>query len=115
MTAIFKNAIKKEVGVNEDGSGISVYQAPTGKASYLIQCDIACTENSGVQVTVEIADATGDTACLVKNAPVPVGSALQVLDGQKVVLEPGDELLVKCETEGSTVDVIVSLVEDVNS
>jgi hypothetical protein len=115
MTAIFKNAIKKQVGKNVDGSGVAVYQAPTGKASYLIQCDIACTEDSGVQVTVEVVDATGDTACLVKNAPVPTGSSLQVLDGQKVVLESGDSLLVKCETEGSTVDVIVSLVEDVNS
>lgn len=114
MSAIFKNAIKKNVSKNVDGSGVVVYTAAEG-AAYLIQCDIACIADSGVQVTVEIKDATGDTACLVKNAPIPTGSSLQVLDGQKVVLEENDQLLVKCETQGSSVDVVVSLVENVNS
>jgi hypothetical protein len=54
------------------------------------------------------------TAYLIKNAPVPVGSSIQVIDSQKIVLEEGDKLQVVCDTPGSTVDVILSLVEGVN-
>jgi hypothetical protein len=107
---IFKSVISAAVG----GSFTSVYTTPTGKASYLIQCDVACIGDTGVQATIKLVKSVGGTAHLVKNVPIPVGSTLQVLDGQKVVLESGDSLQVKCETDGETVDVIVSLVEDVN-
>lgn len=113
IAGIFKNAIASEVG----NTFTSVYTAPstpTAKTSYLIECDIACTEDSGVQISVKLTKGDGSSAYVVKNAPVPVGSAIQVIDGQKIVLMPGDSLDVKCETSGSTVDVILSLVEDVN-
>lgn len=113
IAGIFKNAIAHEVG----NSFTSVYTAPTtptAQTSYLIECDIACTGDSGVQITVKLTKADESFAYIVKNAPVPVGSAIQVIDGQKIVLMPGDSLDVKCETPGSKVDVILSLVEDVN-
>jgi hypothetical protein len=110
IAGIFKNAIA--VGVSNTLT--SVYTAPTAKTSYLIECDIACTGDSGVQISVKLSKADGSSAYVVKSAPVPVGSSIQVIDGQKIVLMPGDSLKVKCETPGSTVDVILSLVEDVN-
>jgi LysM repeat protein len=113
IAGIFKNAIASEVG----NTFTSVYTAPmtpTAQTSYLIECDIACTGDSGVQISVKLTKADASFAYVVKNAPVPVGSAIQVIDGQKIVLMPGDSLDVKCETPGNTVDVILSLVEDVN-
>ncbi|MFN4975838.1 MAG: hypothetical protein ACK5GV_11385 [Bacteroidota bacterium] len=110
---IFKNAIKKEVGT----SWTPIYTAPVGKTSYIIECDIASNGNTGVQVSVRIVDVSAlpapIEAHIVKNAPIPVGSAIQIIDGQKIVLESGDILQVKCESTGQTVDVVTSLVEDV--
>lgn len=110
MASTFKNSIKSEVG-----DWTEIYKTPADKASYLIQCDIACVGNSGVQTSVRVKKQNGDIAHLVKLAPVPVGSSIQIIDGQKIVLEGEDSLEIKCETSGETVDVIVSLIEDVNS
>jgi len=107
----FKNAIAT---VADTDGFVAVYTAPVDKTSYVIECDIACLESSGVQGSVRLQKADTSTAHIVKSAPVPVGSAIQVIDGQKIVLEPGDALEVKCETTSSSVDVVVSLVEDVN-
>lgn len=107
---IFKNAIKS--GVNN--SWTNIYTAPSGKTSYVIECDVASTGNTGVQVSVQVIDTSAAvTAHIVKNAPIPVGSAIQIIDGQKIVLESGDILQIKCESIGQTVDVVASLVEDV--
>jgi hypothetical protein len=118
----FKNAIKAGVtdtspaGDTALNGFTTIYRAPTSPslyASYLIECDIACTGNTGVQASVRIKTSLA-TAYLVKEAPVPLGSTLQVIDGQKVVLGPGDSIEVKCLSAGQTVDVVVSLVENVN-
>jgi hypothetical protein len=109
-TGIFKNAIK--TGVNNTWT--QVYASPATKTSYLIQCDVANIANSGVQISIRVKDnSTSTYAFLVKNAPVPVGSSIQVIDGQKIVLESLDALELICDTTGSTVDVVVSLIEDV--
>ena len=52
---------------------------------------------------------------IVKDAPIPVGSALQVLDGgAKVVMQSGDILNVKSDT-ASSADVWVSVVDTISS
>lgn len=109
--SLFKNAVAAAVG----NSFVTIYTAPVGKDSYTIELDIASNGNTGVQITARLHDVSAAvTANIVKGAPVPVGSALQVIDGQKIVLEAGDYIEVKCDTPGETVDVILSLVEDVN-
>lgn len=108
----FKNAIKAGIG----NSFQAVYTAPVGKDSYTIELDVSNNGNTGVQITARIHDlSAGVTANIVKGAPVPIGSALQVIDGQKIVLEAGDYIELKCDTAGETVDAIMSLVEDVNN
>lgn len=117
MAATFKNVIKPQVGkpATAESDWTTIYTAPSGKTSYIIQCDISCVGTTGVQTSVRIKKADTTTiGHLVKMAPVPIGSAIQVIDGQKLVLEPGDSLQVVCETVSEKVDVIVSLIEDVN-
>lgn len=122
----FKNAIRSGVGKNQttDGSGnttlvnegfTTIYTTPNTFASYVIECDIACVSDSGVQVSVRVKKSDGTKAHVVKSAPVPIGSSIQIIDGQKLVLESGDSLEVMCDTNGESVDVIVSLVENVNN
>ena len=39
---------------------------------------------------------------MIKGAPIPVGSALELIDsGSKIVLQNGDELKVKSDTDAS--------------
>ncbi len=60
------------------------------------------------------ADGTNDIH-LVKDAPIPAGSALQILDGgSKIVVQSGDALKVISDT-ASSLDVWVSAVDDISS
>lgn len=110
MSAVFKNSVKPSVG----NTYTTIYEA-TQKTAYIIECDIACITASGVQVSVKLKKSNPNVeAHVVKDVPIPPGSTIQVINGQKLVLEVGDSLEAKCETSGATVDVIVSLVDGVN-
>ena len=108
MANDFKNA--QAVGVT---SVTTIYTAPAAKTSILLELDIANTANNVVEASVEIFDTSASTdAFLVKNAPVPAGGTLQVVAGQKVILEATD--IVKVTSTGA-VDVVAAILEDVNS
>jgi hypothetical protein len=56
----------------------------------------------------------GNDIHIVKDAPIPAGSSLQVLDGgAKIVMESGDALKVKSNT-ASSADVWVSVVDTIS-
>ena len=108
MANDFKNA--QAVGVT---SVTTIYTAPAAKTSILLELDIANTAQNVVEASVEIFDTSASTdAFLVKNAPVPAGGTLQVVAGQKVILEATD--IVKVTATGA-VDVVAAILEDVNS
>tara|TARA_Y100000816_G_C25974243_1_gene508490 strand:- start:485 stop:811 length:327 start_codon:yes stop_codon:yes gene_type:complete len=67
------------------------------------------------QITVEVYITVSSTDIhIVKDAPIPVGSTLQVLDGgAKIVLESGDALKVKSSV-ASSADVWVSVVDTIS-
>tara|TARA_R100000234_G_scaffold84672_2_gene53822 strand:- start:183 stop:509 length:327 start_codon:yes stop_codon:yes gene_type:complete len=67
------------------------------------------------QITVEVyITVSSNDIHIVKDAPIPVGSTLQVLDGgAKIVLESGDELKVKSSV-ASSADVWVSVVDTIS-
>lgn len=50
---------------------------------------------------------------VVRDAPIPIGGALKVISGQKLVLESTDRLYV-WSSSASSVDVICSILEDVS-
>ena len=80
----------------------------------LVGISVANVTSSQVTVEVYINDGSNDIH-LVKDAPIPSGSALQVLDGgAKVVMQSGDALKVKSNT-ASSVDVWVSAVDAIST
>ena len=89
MANNFKNAFATSISTNSS-SPTDVYTANDGSSavnSILIELDIANTGTSAVTVTVLVRDSSASASFhIVKNAPVPVGSALKVVSGQKVVL-----------------------------
>lgn len=91
----------------------TVYTAPASKDSIILELDIANTTSSSVTASAEVLDnSAGTDAFIVKDAPVPAGSSLQVISGQKVILETGDSIRV---TASGACDVVCSILEDVNS
>jgi len=75
---------------------------------------IANVATSQINVEVYINDGSNDIH-LVKDAPIPVGSSLQVLDGgAKIVMQSGDALNVKSDT-ASSADVWVSVVDAIST
>ena len=114
MANNFKNAFATSVSTSS-GSPTDVYTANNGSAcnSILIELDVANTGISAVQVSILVRDSSANASFhIVKNAPLPVGSSLKVVSGQKVVLNGNDK--VQIYATANTVDVVASILEDVS-
>tara|TARA_A100001015_G_C14719629_1_gene605403 strand:+ start:100 stop:426 length:327 start_codon:yes stop_codon:yes gene_type:complete len=98
---------------NNVGTSVtSVYTAD----SYDTIVGIALTNvhTSSINVDVYINDGTNDIY-LVKSAPIPVGSQLQIIDGgAKVVVQSGDVIKVKSDV-ASSCDVWISAVDAIST
>src|SRR6056300_1604826 len=80
----------------------------------VVGISVANITASAINVSVYINDASNDIY-LVKDAPIPAGSSLQVLDGgAKFVVQSGDALKVISDT-ASSLDVWVSTVDAISS
>lgn len=80
----------------------------------VVGISVANVTASAVNASVYINDGSNDIY-LIKDAPIPAGSALQVLDGgAKFVVQSSDALKVVSDT-ASSLDVWVSTVDDISS
>ena len=80
----------------------------------IVGISLANVTASAINVSVYINDGVNDIY-LVKDAPIPQGSQLQVLDGgAKYVVQSGDALKVVSDT-ASSVDVWVSTVDAIST
>ena len=80
----------------------------------VVGISVANVTGSSVIASVYINDGTNDIY-LVKDAPIPAGSALQVLDGgAKFVVQSGDRIYVQSDT-ASSLDVWVSAVDAIST
>ena len=109
MAQDFERSIARNVGTSE----VALRTANSDDA--LIGINIANVTTSQILIDVYITG-TGatDDYYIVKSAPIPVGSSLQVLDGgAKIVMISGDILNVKSDT-ASSADVWVSVVDTIS-
>ena len=73
------------------------------------KCPCFKYNRSSAQVDVFLVTA-GDDVHLIRNAPVPAGSSLELISGSKVIMEANDILRVRAGT-ASALDVTVSYLE----
>ena len=123
MANDFKRFVKKDIGTGEGASGSTVYTVPAGAGSsalesIVIGITIANKSTAGITCDVFI-DALGgatDDVYIVKDASIPAGSSLEVMSGNKLVLQnsgsAGDVLRISAGT-ATACDAIVSVLEDV--
>jgi hypothetical protein len=107
----YKNAIIPDVG----NDWTTLYTAPADKTSFFLQINAANKSESGVQISVRLFSASeGAYVSILEGAQVPFADAIRLIDNAKIVVGPGDRIEVKCITPGEVVDLVGSLIEDVN-
>ena len=100
MANTFKNYTSASVGT----SAVTTYTVPASTTSVTIGLTVANTTASQIKIDVQAAG-----VYVIKDAPIPAGSALSVLDG-KIILETSDTVVVTSDTATSA-DVILSVLE----
>ena len=108
MAQDFERNIARNVGASE------VVLRTANSDDALIGINIANVTTTQILMDVFINDGSNDYY-IIKDAPIPVGSTLQVLDGgAKVVMQASDVLKVQSDT-ASSADVWVSVVDTISS
>jgi len=111
MAQDFKRYIERNIGTSAvdipDGSNFDSNDT-------IIGINLANITTNTINADVYIANG-GNNYYLVKNAPIPSGSALQVMDGgAKVVVQSGDRLYIKSDA-ATSLDAWVSVVDAISS
>ena len=106
MANTFKLKTKANIGISTQ----NVYVVPNATTTVVIGITLANTSGSGCNVGVGITRASTDNVKLLKNAPIPQGSSLEFMAGNKVVLETSDTLTVNSDTNNS-IDASLTIME----
>jgi hypothetical protein len=111
MAQNFRRYIERNIGTSAvdvpDGSDFNSYDT-------IIGINLANVTASAINASVYIASG-GNNYYIIKNAPIPAGSSLQVLDGgAKFVVQSGDRLYIISDT-ATSIDAVVSVVDDISS
>ena len=111
MAQNFRRYIERAIGTSAtdipDGANFDSYDTIVG-------INLANIVAQQITVSVYLQNG-GNNYYLIKDAPIPAGSSLQLLDGgAKFVVQSGDKLNIVSDT-ASSLDVIVSAVDDISS
>ena len=100
------------------GTPEDLYTTPSSTTTIILGLVIANVHTSQVTADVKLVSdtsgggrsATNTTTFLLKDAPIPVGSSLEILSGNKVVLETTDKLQIDCSV-ADKVSISLSIME----
>jgi hypothetical protein len=97
-------AFNKYTSLAVGTSATTVHTVASGKEAVVIGLNLSNILTTQIKVTVTVAGAH-----VIKDVPVPAGSALSALDG-KIIMEAGDACVVTSDT-ASGCDVFLSVLE----
>ena len=111
MANTFKVKTKAAVGT----SAGTVYTVPSSTTTIVLGLVLGNVTGSAINATVTIESDTSDTETnsnvhAIKDAPIPVGSTLEVMGGNKVVLQASDVLKIDCDV-AAKIDATLSIME----
>jgi hypothetical protein len=102
----FKLKTKASVGLTTTG----VYTVPAATTTTVIGITLANTSGSSINVGVGVSRVSADSVKLLKDAPIPQGSTLEFMQGNKIVLEATDTITVVSDT-ASSLDASITILE----
>ena len=110
MANTFKSYTSGSIGTTL----VDVYTCPTSTTTIIFGAAIANTDTNPIGGSIKLAKSGSglgaDDVFVVKQAPVPVGSTVEVMSGNKVVLQNADVLQFQSDT-ASSLDATISLLE----
>ena len=110
MANTFKSDTKTNV-VTDAVSSTNTNIVNASGSSTLVLLSILLTNTSASSVQVDVFLVTsGDDVHLIKNAPVPAGSALEIISGSKIIMQANDVLRIRAAT-ASAIDATVSYLD----
>jgi len=109
------NTFKLKTKAGIDASLTTVYTVPGSTTTVIIGLTISNVKGSSVTADAQIVTASSsgenaDDVYVVKAIPLPAGSSVEVMAGNKIVLEAGDIIKVKGSVTDA-VDAILSIME----
>ena len=111
MANTFKVDTKSSCTTDAHTSGTANVVTAGGSAT-LILLSILVSNKTGASADVDVflVTNTGDDVFLIRNAPVPAGSSLEIISGSKIIMESSDVLRISSNT-ASALDAAVSYLE----
>lgn len=106
MANVFKSYTDANIGTTT----ADVYTVPASTVAVIIGCNLSNKTGDQVNASLIINKSVGDDVYLIRNIPIPNGSAFEFNAGNKIILEAGDKIQVVSDT-ASSVDAIVSVLE----
>lgn len=106
MANSFKLKTKANIGV----STVGIYTVPTSTMTTVIGLTLANISGGNINVTVGISRTNTDSINIIKGVPVPQGSTLEVMQGNKIIMEANDSITVVSDTNTS-LDASLSILE----
>ena len=97
------------------GTPLTLYTVPSSTTTVILGLMLCNVHTSQVTASVQLVSDTSDTESnetvfLVKDAPVPAGSTLELLAGNKVVLQATDVMKIDCDV-AAKIDATLSIME----
>ena len=107
MANTFKLKSKNNIGV----STVGIYTVPGATTTVIIGVTCTNVSGQGINVGIGISRASnGDDINILKNVPIPQGSALEIMQGNKIVVEAVDTVTAKSDVNNS-LDVALTIME----
>jgi hypothetical protein len=106
MANTFKLKTKANVGVTTD----NVYVVPAATTTVVIGVTLANVSGQSINVGIGITRASTDDVNIMKDIPLPQGSSIEFMQGNKVVLEATDSLTALSDLNNS-LDVALTIME----
>ena len=94
------------------GTPDTLYTVPSSTTTVVIGLTLANVHTSQVTASVTVIDSSNsnETSHVIKDAPIPVGSSLEIMSGNKIILEASDIIKVDCSV-ADKVSATLSIME----
>jgi hypothetical protein len=88
----------------------NVVTVATGATLVVLSVLISNKTGSSANANVYLVPASGDAVFLIRNAPVPAGSALEIISGNKIIINSADVIRASSDV-ASALDITVSYLQ----
>tara|TARA_R110002110_G_scaffold146152_1_gene335936 strand:- start:13 stop:357 length:345 start_codon:yes stop_codon:yes gene_type:complete len=109
------NTFKLKTKAGIDASLVTIYTVPANTKTVIIGLTIANVKGASVTADAQVVTASSsgenaDDVYLIKDIPLPAGSSIEIMSGNKIVLEAGDVVKVRGSVTNA-IDALLSVME----